>query len=74
MDAVKGHNGAVEYMYVDVDKHPEIAQMLQISSIPVCFMVRNGDLVEQMVGIPRDPKGLENFIQKGLKADNSEKK
>ena len=25
LDVVKEHNGAVEYLYVDVDKHSEIA-------------------------------------------------
>jgi len=25
LDVVKKHNGAIEYMYVDVDKHQKIA-------------------------------------------------
>lgn len=28
LEAVKKHNGAIEYLYVDVDKHGELAQML----------------------------------------------
>ena len=41
--------------------------MLQIQSIPVCYMVRNGELVEQMVGV-KDEESIKAFIQKGLDA------
>ncbi len=30
LEAVKKHNGAVEYLYIDVDKHGAVAQMLQV--------------------------------------------
>ncbi len=63
LDAVKEHNGAVEYLYVDVDKHSEIAQMLQIQSIPICYIVKKGELIDSMTGVPRDgKKGIEAFI------------
>ena len=29
-ELIKSHEGAVEYLYVDVDKNQQIAQMLQI--------------------------------------------
>jgi thioredoxin len=66
-ELIKSHEGAVEYLYVDVDKNQQIAQMLQIQSIPVCYMVRDGELVEQMVGV-RDEESIKAFIQKGLDA------
>ena len=64
---MKKHNGAVEYLYVDIDTHKELAQMLQIQSIPIMYMVRNGELIEKMSGLQQG-KALEDFIQKGLDA------
>ena len=67
LDAVKKHGGKVSYLYVDVDQHQDIAQMLQVQSIPICFMVANGNLVDSLTGL-RDEKAVEDLIQKGLKA------
>lgn len=41
--------------------------MLQIQSIPIMYMVRNGELIEKMSGLQQG-KALEDFIQKGLDA------
>ena len=32
LDAVKAEKGKVEFLYIDVDAHQGIAQMLQVSS------------------------------------------
>ena len=38
IDAVKGHDGKLEYLYVDIDENPTIAQMLKVSSFsPLCI-------------------------------------
>ena len=38
-------------------------------------MVNNGELIDKMVGVPRDgKKGIESFIQKGLTAKADQKK
>ena len=39
--------------------------MLEISSIPVCYMVKNGELVDVMTGNQKADK-IEAFIKKGL--------
>ena len=65
IEEVKKLEGKLEYMYIDVDKHGQIAQMLEISSIPVCYMVNKGELVEQMVGV-KDEKGIKAFIDSGF--------
>ena len=32
VEAVKAKEGKVEYLYVDIDKHPKIAQTLRVSN------------------------------------------
>lgn len=65
LEEIKKFNGAVEYLYVDIDKHQQIAQMLQIQSIPICYMIKNGQLVDSMPGAAKEEK-LREFIQKGI--------
>ena len=35
---------------VNVDKNPELAQQFQVRSIPALFFIKNGEIVEQLVG------------------------
>ena len=39
--------------------------MLQIQSIPICYMVSKGELVDTMSGL-RDEQSVADLIQKGL--------
>ena len=32
IDAVKQHDGKLEYLYVDIDEHQNIAQLLRVSN------------------------------------------
>ena len=34
IDAVKAHDGKIEYLYVDIDEHKNIAQLLRVSHSP----------------------------------------
>ena len=34
LETVKKQNGAVEYLYIDIDKNKELSQTLNITSIP----------------------------------------
>jgi thioredoxin 1 len=45
--------GKVKYVYCDVDKFPQVAQMLEITSIPKTYMIWNGDLVDEFSGVPK---------------------
>jgi len=38
--------GKVQYVYMDVDKFPQVAEMLELTTIPKTFMIYNGDLVD----------------------------
>jgi len=74
LEEINSRNGAVNYFYVDVDKNAQIAQMLQISSIPVVYMVRDGDLIDEFVGVPKDTKkAIAAFVNKGLAASDASK-
>ena len=44
--------GKVQYVYMDIDKFQEIAQMLDIQHIPKTFLIYKGDLVDQFGGVP----------------------
>ena len=46
----KEFEGKVQYIYMDVDKFPDVAQMLDIQSIPKSFLIYKGDLVDSMSG------------------------
>ena len=72
LEEINARDGAINYFYVDVDKNEQIASMLQISSIPVVYMVRNGDLIDEFMGVPKDPKkAIAAFVDKGLAAADS---
>jgi len=36
----------VDFVYMDIDKFPEIAEMLEIQHIPKTFMIYKGELVD----------------------------
>ena len=44
----------VDFVYMDIDKFPEIAEMLEIQHIPKTFMIYKGELVDQFGGVPQD--------------------
>lgn len=52
------YEGKVQYVYMDVDKFKEVAQMLEISSIPQTYMIYKGNLVDKFGGVPQDPQKL----------------
>lgn len=66
IDAVKAKEGKIEYLYVDIDEHQSIAQMLRIQHVPVVYLVRDGNLVDQFSGVPENTQKIEDFIEKGF--------
>jgi thioredoxin-like negative regulator of GroEL len=55
---------AVDFVYMDIDKFPEIAEMLEIQHIPKTFMIYKGELVDQFGGVPQDQKKITQFFQR----------
>ena len=61
IEAVEKHEGKVEYMYMDIEKFEKIAGFLGIKSVPVTYLIKNGALVHQVMGVPK-PEAIEEFI------------
>lgn len=49
---------------MDIDKFPEIAEMLEIQHIPKTFMIYKGELVDQFGGVPQDGQKINQFFQR----------
>ena len=56
--ASKEFGDKVDYVYMDIDKFPEIAEMLEIQHIPKTFMIYKGELVDQFGGVPQDDQKI----------------
>ena len=54
----------VDYVYMDIDSFPELAEMLEIQHIPKTFMIFKGDLVDQFGGVPQDDTKIQSFFQR----------
>ena len=63
-NVAKKFEGSVQYVYMDIDKFQDIAQMLEIQHIPKTFMIYKGDLVDQFGGVPQDPEKIDKFFEK----------
>lgn len=64
--AVIERDGALEYLYIDIDQWKELAQMLQIQHVPICFLVKDGALVDQLQGVPESQDKIDSFIEKAF--------
>jgi len=62
---VTSSRGAVRLAKLNVDNVPEIAQALQVKSLPTVMMVHKGKLVDQFQGVLPDDK-LKAFVQKAI--------
>jgi len=60
---VVGSQGAVRLAKVNVDNLPEIAQALQVQSLPTVLLLFGGKLVDQFKGVLPDPQ-LKQFVDK----------
>ena len=48
---------------LDTDAHPQLAQQLQVRSLPTAFGLARGELVDQFVGLVPQPQ-LDEFLRK----------
>jgi thioredoxin-like negative regulator of GroEL len=46
LDIVREHKGAIDFLYVDIDKHNRLAEDLKIDKIPHTYIVRAGHLID----------------------------
>jgi putative thioredoxin len=68
--AVAGREGEVELAKVDIDANPGLAQRFGIRSIPAVKGFRDGQVVDEFVGV-RSPQGIETFLEGLLEASES---
>jgi thioredoxin 1 len=62
-DLAKAYSGKVIFGKVNVDDNPRVAQKFGIMSIPTLLFIKEGELIENLVGVvPR--KTIEDNIQK----------
>ncbi|MCX7697849.1 MAG: thioredoxin [Candidatus Goldbacteria bacterium] len=47
----KEYNQKMKFLKVDIDSNPNIASEMGIRSIPTLIIFKNGDMVEQVVGV-----------------------
>ena len=48
--------GQVKIAKVDIDDNPGIAQKYQIRGVPTVLLFQNGQIIDQIVGVPRPAK------------------
>ena len=63
---------SVMYVYMDIDKFPEIAEMLEIQHIPKTFMIYKGDLVDQFGCVPQDHSKIKDFFERAKQLPSEE--
>ena len=62
---VSNHGGKVVFYYIDIEKFPEVAEMLQVSSVPHVFSVKGGEIVDEFQGVASD-KNISEFYQRAI--------
>ena len=55
--------GAVKLVKIDIDQHPQIAQSLQVQSIPAVFAFKDGQPVDGFMGALPESK-IKEFVEK----------
>jgi putative thioredoxin len=60
---VNDAKGAVELVKIDIDQHPQIAQSLQVQSIPAVFAFKDGQPVDGFMGAVPESK-IKEFVEK----------
>jgi thioredoxin-like negative regulator of GroEL len=66
IENIKQHGeGKIKYAKIDIDKLPDIAQMFGVQSIPAVFLIKEGDILDQFLGV-KSANEIPDFIKKGL--------
>jgi len=50
-DLAKEMADSLEFMHIDIDKHPQIAASFQIRSIPTFILLKNGNQIWRKAGL-----------------------
>ena len=64
LDELAEENPDVKIVKVNVDENPELANQFQVMSIPALFVIKNGEVVAQSLGVK--PKAqLQALLEQG---------
>ncbi len=64
LDELAEENPNVKIVKVNVDENPELANQFQVMSIPALFVIKNGEVVAQSLGVK--PKAqLQALLEQG---------
>ncbi|XP_051988974.1 thioredoxin, mitochondrial [Xyrauchen texanus] len=61
--AIAKQKGRVAMAKVDIDEHTDLAIEYGVSAVPTVIAMRDGDVIDQFVGI-KDEDQLDSFVQK----------
>ena len=56
-------DGKVTFYYIDIEKFPQVGEMLQVSSVPHVFAVKGGEVVDEFTGVQSDQE-IEEFYKR----------
>ena len=57
------HRGKIIFYYIDIEKFPQVGEMLNVSSVPHVFAVKGGEISDEFHGVLPDDK-IEDFLYK----------
>ncbi|KAH8055984.1 hypothetical protein JL722_7808 [Aureococcus anophagefferens] len=70
-DAAQTSKGLLRVYCVDVDSEPAVAAALEVTQMPTVFAVRDGALVDHIVGMPRSAEELQRFVLRAMSEDGA---
>ncbi|MDO4550079.1 MAG: thioredoxin [Planctomycetia bacterium] len=65
IDAISGENETLKVVKVNVSEAPQVANQFQITSIPTLIFIKNGNVLEQFIGVVQKQK-LQAVIDENL--------
>eukprot|EP00343_Euplotes_focardii_P007387 CAMPEP_0205821714 /NCGR_PEP_ID=MMETSP0206-20130828/9091_1 /ASSEMBLY_ACC=CAM_ASM_000279 /TAXON_ID=36767 /ORGANISM="Euplotes focardii, Strain TN1" /LENGTH=77 /DNA_ID=CAMNT_0053117397 /DNA_START=308 /DNA_END=541 /DNA_ORIENTATION=+ len=67
--AIEAHpkKDQISWIQFDIDQHKELAEMLDVQSVPTVYSVKGGELIERIIGTPDNDEGITEFIDLSVK-------
>jgi thioredoxin len=59
--SARTYNGRIKFLKVNVDEEPQLAEALQVESLPTLLFFRNGRLVDKVVGLAEEQELTARF-------------
>ena len=59
--AIRAANGRIRMVTINVDENPQLAQQMQVRSVPAIFAIKDGRPVDMLAGVPTE-HDLQTFL------------